>query len=324
MIEVKDLVKSYNQRTAVNGVSFSVKKGEILGFLGPNGAGKSTTMKILSGFMPATSGTVIINGIDVKVDPIGAKASIGYLPENPPVYTSMTVEDYLDFAARLHGVPANKVKLAIREAMEKCSIYEVRQRLIGNLSKGFRQRVGLAQAIAHNPPVLILDEPTVGLDPRQIIDIRNLIQSLAGDHTVILSTHILPEVQATCSRVVVIDRGHVVAEDTLAGIAARMQSNARLTVISRGQPGVGTIDRLRTMPGVALVSSGGAGVDGAQEFITHVELMKDHDARAQVAELFVKDGLGLLSFSAEKLSLEDAFVRLITSDETTREIHVTA
>jgi ABC-2 type transport system ATP-binding protein len=324
MIEVKDLVKSYNQRTAVNGVSFSVKKGEILGFLGPNGAGKSTTMKILSGFMPATSGTVIINGIDVKVDPIGAKASIGYLPENPPVYTSMTVEDYLDFAARLHGVPANKVKLAIRDAMEKCSIYEVRQRLIGNLSKGFRQRVGLAQAIAHNPPVLILDEPTVGLDPRQIIDIRNLIQSLAGDHTVILSTHILPEVQATCSRVVVIDRGHVVAEDTLAGIAARMQSNARLTVISRGQPGVGTIDRLRTMPGVALVSSGGAGVDGAQEFITHVELMKDHDARAQVAELFVKDGLGLLSFSAEKLSLEDAFVRLITSDETTREIHVTA
>ncbi|RYZ98131.1 MAG: ATP-binding cassette domain-containing protein, partial [Proteobacteria bacterium] len=241
MIEVRELVKSYNQRTAVDRVSFSVKKGEILGFLGPNGAGKSTTMKVLSGFVPATSGSVLINGIDVKLNPIEAKASLGYLPENPPVYTGMDVESYLRFAAALHRVPKARVKAAVNDAMEKCGIFDVRHRLIGNLSKGYRQRVGLAQAIAHNPPVLILDEPTVGLDPRQIIDIRNLIKSFAGEHTVILSTHILPEVQATCSRVIVIDRGRVVAEDTLSGIAARMQSNARLTVISRGKPSEGTL-----------------------------------------------------------------------------------
>lgn len=318
MIEVRELVKSYNQRTAVDRVSFSVKKGEILGFLGPNGAGKSTTMKILSGFMPATSGTVIVNGIDVNKDPIEAKASIGYLPENPPVYTGMDVQSYLEFAARLHRVPKHRVKAAVQDAMEKCAIHDVRHRLIGNLSKGYRQRVGLAQAIAHNPPVLILDEPTVGLDPRQIIDIRNLIQSLGGEHTVILSTHILPEVQATCSRVVVIDKGRVVAQDTLSGIAARMQSNARLTVISRGAPGENTLARLRSLSGVSAVSQASAQEKG--EHLTYVDCTKGSDVRADVAEAIVKDGLGLLSLQQDTLSLEDAFVRLITSDETTKEI----
>lgn len=318
MIEVRDLVKSYNQRTAVDRVSFSVKKGEILGFLGPNGAGKSTTMKILSGFMPATSGTVLVNGIDVNKDPVEAKAGIGYLPENPPVYTGMDVESYLTFAARLHRVPKNRVKAAVQDAMEKTGIYDVRHRLIGNLSKGYRQRVGLAQAIAHNPPVLILDEPTVGLDPRQIIDIRNLIKSLGGEHTVILSTHILPEVQATCSRVVVIDRGHVVAEDTLSGIAARMQSNSRLTVISRARPPEAGLESLRNLRGVSAVSAGGS--PDPAEFITYVDCAKGSDVRADVAELFVKQGFGLLALQQERLSLEDAFVRLITSDETTKEI----
>lgn len=320
MIEVRELSKSYNQRAAVDRVSFSVKKGEILGFLGPNGAGKSTTMKVISGFLPATSGRVSVNGFDIAKQTIEAKASIGYLPENPPVYMGMDVQSYLEFAARLHRVPRLKARAAVNEAMEKCGITDVRHRLIGNLSKGYRQRVGLAQAIAHNPAVLILDEPTVGLDPRQIIDIRNLIKSLGGDHTVILSTHILPEVQATCSRVVVIDRGRVVAEDTLSGIAARMQSNVRLTVVSRKDP-ASALHALQGLNGVSTASAGGS-IDGLaeSEFITYVECGKGVDVRAQVSELFVGKGLGLLSLSQEKLSLEDAFVRLITSDETTKDV----
>jgi len=320
MIEVKELIKTYNQRTAVDKVSFSVKKGEILGFLGPNGAGKSTTMKVLSGFIPATSGTVSVNGFDVAKDPVGAKASIGYLPENPPVYNGMTVEDYLTFAARLHLVPSHRVKAAVADAMEKCALTEVRGRLIGNLSKGYRQRVGLAQAIAHRPPVLILDEPTVGLDPRQIIEIRNLIKSLGGEHTVILSTHILPEVQATCSRVVVIDRGHVVAEDTLAGIANRMQSNVRLTAVVQKNP-TGILRRLQSLGGVTSVQAADAADAAAAEFPIYLECGKGVDVRAQVSELCVREGLGLLSLSQERLSLEDAFVRLITSDETTRDVN---
>lgn len=313
MIEVKDLTKRYNLRTAVENVTFSVKKGEILGFLGPNGAGKSTTMKVLSGFIPATSGTVSINGFDVAKNPIDAKASIGYLPENPPVYGGMQVQDYLNFAARLHRVPKHRVKASVDDAMEKCGISEVRFRLIGNLSKGFRQRVGLAQAIAHRPPVLILDEPTVGLDPRQIIDIRNLIKSLGGEHTVILSTHILPEVQATCSRVVVIDRGLVVAEDTLSGIATRMQSNVRLTAVVKADP-TPILPRLEALAGVFSVQK----KTEEGEHAVYLECGKGVDVRAEVAELLVASGL--LSFSQERLSLEDAFVRLITSDETTREM----
>lgn len=318
MIEVRELSKSYSQRTAVDRVSFSVKKGEILGFLGPNGAGKSTTMKVISGFLPATSGQITVNGFDIAKQTLAAKASIGYLPENPPVYSAMDVQSYLEFAARLHRVPRLKTKAAVAEAMEKCGITDVRHRLIGNLSKGYRQRVGLAQAIAHNPPVLILDEPTVGLDPRQIIDIRNLIKSLGGEHTVILSTHILPEVQATCSRVVVIDRGRVVAEDTLSGIAARMQSNVRLTVVSRKDPG-GALQSLQGLKGVSAANAGGS---LENEFITYVECGKGVDVRAEVSELFVGKGLGLLSLSQEKLSLEDAFVRLITSDEATKDVAV--
>lgn len=317
MIQVKALRKNYNQRTAVDGISFSVKKGEILGFLGPNGAGKSTTMKILSCFIPASSGSASINGFDVAKNPREAKASIGYLPENPPVYLGMEVQSYLEFAARLHRVPKNKVKAAVNDAMEKCGIADVRSRLIGNLSKGYRQRVGLAQAIAHNPPVLILDEPTVGLDPKQIIEIRNLIRSLGGEHTVILSTHILPEVQAACSRVVVIDRGKVVAEDTLAGIAARMQSSVRLTVASRKDPSP-LFARLQSMEGIFALTPREEPVAG--EFQFSLECGKGVDVRAQVAELLVREGKELLSLQQETLSLEDAFVRLITSDETTKDL----
>jgi ABC-2 type transport system ATP-binding protein len=310
MIEVNELTKSYGDRNAIRGVSFAVKRGEILGFLGPNGAGKSTTMKILSGFIPATGGTATINGYDVAKNPHEAKASLGYLPENPPVYMGMSVEDYLDFAARLHGVPSPKVKAAITDAMGKCGIADVKKRLIGNLSKGYRQRVGLAQAIAHNPPVLILDEPTVGLDPRQIIDIRNLIQSLGGDHTVILSTHILPEVQATCSRVVVIDKGTVVAQDTLQGIAARMTANSRLLLQLSKNPGA-SLSKLKSISGVVNITPP---EEQRGEFTLHLDCAKDSDPRAAVAELCVKEGFGLLGLAQEKISLEDAFVRLITKE----------
>lgn len=314
MIEVKNLSKAYNNRKAVNDISFSVKRGEILGFLGPNGAGKSTTMKILSGFIPPTSGTALVNGFDVVKQDLDAKASIGYLPETPPVYMQMEVEDYLHFAARIHGVPKHKVKSAVADAMEKTGVYDVRHRIIGNLSKGYRQRVGLAQAIAHKPPVLILDEPTVGLDPKQIIEIRNLIKNLGGEQTVILSTHILPEVQATCNRVVVIDHGRVVAEDTLDGIASRMQSSTRITVAVRQNPEA-TISQIRNLAGVAGVSQR---VASSGDHELSVEALKGYDIRPQVAEICVK--LGLLSLHQEKLSLEDAFVRLITNDETTLEL----
>jgi ABC-2 type transport system ATP-binding protein len=310
VIEVSELTKSYGDRTAIKAVSFSVKRGEILGFLGPNGAGKSTTMKILSGFMPATTGTATINGYNVATNPQEAKASLGYLPENPPVYMSMSVEDYLDFATRLHGIPSGKVKAAITDAMGKCGIADVRKRLIGNLSKGYRQRVGLAQAIAHNPPVLILDEPTVGLDPRQIIDIRNLIQSLGGDHTVILSTHILPEVQATCSRVVVIDKGAVVAQDTLQGIAARMTANSRLLLQLRKDPGA-ALNKLKSISGIVNITPA---QETRGEYTLHLDCAKDADPRAEVAELCVKEGFGLLGLAQESISLEDAFVRLITKE----------
>jgi ABC-2 type transport system ATP-binding protein len=316
MIEVKDLTKSYNERAAVRGVSFRVARGEILGFLGPNGAGKSTTMKILSGFLPPTSGSAVVNGNDVVAQPQAVKASIGYLPETPPVYTGMQVSDYLEFCARLHDVPSARLKSAVADALEKCGLTEVRFRLIGNLSKGYRQRVGLAQALVHNPPVLILDEPTVGLDPKQIIDIRNLIRGLAGDHTVILSTHILPEVQATCSRVVVIDRGVVVAEDTLDGIARRMQGHQRLSVHTRESPGP-LMGRLQSLPGVQ-ASSELEPLNG--EFRIQLECVSGQDPRAEVAQLVVGSGLGLLGLSLEKLSLEDAFVRLVTQEESTKEL----
>ena len=316
MIEVRNLTKLYNTRRAVQDISFSVAKGEILGFLGPNGAGKSTTMKILSGFIPATSGFATVNGFDVAKEEINAKRSIGYLPETPPVYMDMEVEDYLNFTAQLHGVPAKKVKVAVQDAMEKCGITDVRGRVIGNLSKGYRQRVGLAQAIAHNPPVLILDEPTVGLDPRQIIDIRNMIRGLGGEHTVILSTHILPEVQATCNRVVVIDQGRVVAEDTLDGIARKMQASARVSVLVSKDP-ASVLTKLRAVAGVNDVRSEKNPEGG---FHLSLEATSGSDIRAAVAEVCVVSGLGLLALAEEKLSLEDAFVRLIKNDEVTLEL----
>jgi ABC-2 type transport system ATP-binding protein len=215
MIEVRNLTKRYGDLTAIRDVSFSVASGEILGFLGPNGAGKTTTMRILTGFMPASGGTATIDGFDVFESSFEVRKRIGYLPENPPLYTDMTVEAYLHFVARIKGVGRAAIAEATERALEVCGLTEVRQRLTGHLSKGFRQRVGLAQALIHDPPVLVLDEPTIGLDPRQIIEIRKLIRDLAGNRTVILSTHILPEVSQICEKVVILAGGKIALEERM-------------------------------------------------------------------------------------------------------------
>ncbi len=220
MIEVRNLTKLYGDFIAVRDVSFIAEKGSILGFLGPNGAGKTTTMRIITGFMPASSGTVLIDGLDIFTESLEARRKIGYLPENPPLYHDMRVEDYLRFVARLRGVPRSRVEDALEHALETCGLADMSHRICGQLSKGYRQRVGLAQALIHDPPVLVLDEPTIGLDPRQIHDIRTLIKKLSGERTVVLSTHILPEVSQICDKVVIINEGRVVLEEKLANLPA--------------------------------------------------------------------------------------------------------
>jgi gliding motility-associated transport system ATP-binding protein len=222
MIEVQNLTKAYGSFVAIRDVSFKADRGQILGFLGPNGAGKTTTMRIITGFMPATSGTVLIDGLDIFTDSLEARRRIGYLPENPPLYADMRVGDYLRFVARLRGVGRADLGEAIDRVIEVCGLKDMAQRICGQLSKGYRQRVGLAQALVHSPPVMVLDEPTIGLDPRQIHEIRELIRSLAADRTIVLSTHILPEVSQICDRVVIINEGRVVLEESLASLPAGM------------------------------------------------------------------------------------------------------
>jgi len=219
MVEVRGLTKYYGDLCAIQDVSFSAQKGEILGFLGPNGAGKTTTMRILAGFLPASEGTATVEGFDVATQSLEARSRIGYLPENPPLYHDMTVSSYLTFVGLIKGVGRSEIASALKRVLEKCSLTDVATRIVGRLSKGYRQRVGLAQALIHNPPVLILDEPTIGLDPKQIIEIRGLIKELAGDRTVILSTHILPEATQLCAKVVIINEGRVVVEKELKELA---------------------------------------------------------------------------------------------------------
>ena len=310
MIEVQGLSKFFGMRRAVEGLSFSVAKGEVLGFLGPNGAGKSTTMKILTCFMPATSGQVRVAGYDVFENPLEVKRRVGYLPETPPVYREMVVSDYLSFKAALHGIKGAKAKAAVDTALGKCGLGHVRGRLIGNLSKGYKQRVGIAQAIVHNPDVLILDEPTVGLDPKQIIEIRDLIKSFAGDHTVVLSTHILPEVQATCSRVLIINEGRIVAIDKLEAISARARQGRALAVIVRRSQGVEEVLK-KTAGVISVVASGAA--EGGQKFVVSVN--DGADPRDAVADAVVKAGAGLLELRTDSMSLEDVFVKLTTVEK---------
>lgn len=314
MIEVNRLSKFYGIRKAVDDISFSVKKGEVLGFLGPNGAGKSTTMKVLTCFMPASSGKVSVAGFDVFENPIEVKKRVGYLPETPPVYKEMVVEEYLKYKAALHEIKGAKAKAAVDSALQKCNLTNVRKRLIGNLSKGFRQRVGIAQAIVHNPDVLILDEPTVGLDPKQIIEIRDLIRGLSGDHTVILSTHILPEVQATCSRVLIINEGKLVADNTLDAISAQINKGNVYSLLVHSKP-TELVNKLKSLPGVANVSEVSSDEAGTQKVLVTASQNQDSSLRSKIAEMAVASGVGLLEFKRESLSLEEVFLKLTTVEK---------
>jgi ABC-2 type transport system ATP-binding protein len=310
MIEVADLRKSYGRFDAVSGVSFSVGKGEILGFLGPNGAGKTTTMRILTGFMAATSGRATVAGYDVFKSPLQAKRSVGYLPEVPPVYPDLDVTSYLDFCARIKGVPSADRKAKIDRAIEKARLGDVRHKLIGRLSKGFRQRVGIAQAILADPPVLILDEPTAGLDPQQIIETRDLIKSLGGDHTIILSTHILPEVSMTCNRVVIISKGKVVAEDTPENLTARLSGKGAVRLEVRAETR-DAFDALREVEGIVTVNPRGT---SSGNTVLELQAEDGVDIRAAAARAIVNANIDLLSLSQVSLSLEDVFLELTTKD----------
>ena len=310
MIEVQHVTKHYGSITAVDDVSFRVDKGQILGFLGPNGAGKTTTMRVLTGCVPPTGGTAKIAGFDVLDEPLEAKRRTGYLPETPPLYPDMTVREYLTFCARINGLPGADRTKRIDEAMERTAVGDMSRRHCGKLSKGYRQRVGLAQAILHNPDVLILDEPTAGLDPKQIIETRELIKALAGDHTIILSTHILPEVSQTCERVVIINRGKVVAEDTPDNLTGRLQGSD--TIRLRIDAGAAdAAQALRGTPGVVSVTAGAPDGDGV---LLDVQAAPGADIRRDLANRVVTRGWGLLEMSRARLSLEEIFLELTTEE----------
>ena len=311
MIEVQHLTKRYGPTTAVNDISFTVEKGEVLGFLGPNGAGKTTTMRVLTGYMPATEGKAIVAGYDVFEQPIEAKRRTGYLPETPPLYPEMTVRDYLMFVSRIKGVPRADRKSRVQDVMERTRVADMAERHCGKLSKGYRQRVGLAQAIIHNPEVLILDEPTAGLDPKQIIETRRLIKELGGDHTIILSTHILPEVSQTCQRVVIINKGHVVAVDTPDNLTARLRGSETMYMQIEAPSSANVKGALESIPGVSSVSA----PDMRGPIATfEVNSGAGQDVRRQLASAVVSSGWGLLELRPLRMSLEEIFLHLTTED----------
>ena len=308
MIDVQHITKRYGDRTAIERVTFSVKRGEVLAFLGPNGAGKTTTMRILTCFMPATEGAATVDGFDCFSQPMEVKRRIGYLPETPPVYQELTVTEYLTFVGRLKGMKAASLRQRLPLVIEQVSLGDVRDRLIANLSRGYRQRVGLAQALLHDPPVLILDEPTTGLDPKQIIEIRELIKGLAGSHTIILSTHILPEATAVCQRVVIINEGRIVAVDTPDHLSTRLRRSEKISLTARTPP-PNFADRLRGLPGVVSVTEpehGGAYL---------VECALGRDLRDELARFVVTNGWGLLELKTMSMTLEDVFLRLTQHEE---------
>lgn len=302
MIEVRNLSKSYGSRQAIRDLNFSVGKGEVVGFLGPNGAGKSTTMKIVTGYMAPSAGSVTVAGFDIFEEPIEVKRRVGYLPETPPLYQDMFVGDYLRFVANLKEVERAKVNSFVDSALEKTGLQDVRKRMIHNLSKGYKQRVGLAQALVSDPEILILDEPTVGLDPKQVAEIRELIRQLKGQHTIVLSTHILPEVQASCEKVIIINSGMIVAEDSLEGLARRMSGGGnRISLrVRRDQDGV--IKGLQALKGVRKSVAAGnyieVDVEGGDEAIEHV------------AAYAVEQGAGLLELKSQSVDLENIFLKL--------------
>jgi ABC-2 type transport system ATP-binding protein len=310
MIEVDNLTKRYGRTTAVDHVSFRVQKGEILGFLGPNGAGKTTTMRVLTCYLPPTEGSARVAGYDVFEQPLEVKRRVGYLPETPPLYPDMEVAEYLDFCAKIKGVPKPVRRARIDDAIGKARLGDVRHKQTGRLSKGFRQRVGLAQAILHNPDVLILDEPTAGLDPKQIIETRELIKGLGGEHTVVLSTHILPEVSMTCGRVVIISGGRVVAEDTPENLTQRLKGGAALKLEVRGEadPVMRAVGAVPGVRAARVLSSAGGLLD------VEVEVEPGGDVRAELARAVVQGGFDLLELQRMGMSLEEIFLHLTTTD----------
>ncbi len=318
MIEVESLTKHYGPVTAIRDVSFAVAPGDIVGFLGPNGAGKSTTMRILSCFMPASSGTARVAGFDVFRDSMAVRQRIGYLPENVPLYSEMRVSSYLDFVAEVKGVGRTLRRSRVADVMERCRIGDVQHRLIGKLSKGYRQRVGLAQAIVNDPAVLILDEPTIGLDPRQITEIRALIKSLAGDHTVILSTHILPEVSMVCSGVIIINRGSIVAQGPIDRLVEDFFPTARVHVQVAAPPAA-VREGLGKIPGVVGVHEDAA-VDGLASYI--VESARGRDVRGEIFQLAAQQGWQLRELRRAGMTLEEVFIRIVAGEETAPETAV--
>ncbi len=307
MIQVKNLTKYYGKRLAVDNISFNIEKGEIVGFLGPNAAGKTTTMRILTGFLMPTQGEVQVAGYDMLSHSLEGRQHIGYLPEAVPLYTDMTVRSYLDFLARLRGLNNSRVKARIDDVVEICHLEEYIDVILGKLSKGFRQRVGVAQAIIHNPQVLILDEPTIGIDPIQVAMTRQLIKELGKEHTILLSTHILPEVSMTCQRVIIIHQGKIVAEDRIENLAAMIGGARRIQLEVKG-PSEKVTERLRRIPGVLRVNY------RTPHHI--VESPPEQDLRGQITEAIIQSGWTLLSLESIEMSLEDIFLKLTAEEET--------
>ncbi len=312
MIEVERLSKTYVDVAVVDDISFFVPEGQVLGFLGPNGAGKTTTMRMITGFLPPSAGRVVVAGCDLDQDPVALRRRVGYLPENVPLYPEMRVDEYLRFRADVEEVPRGELRENLEYVVERCLIGDVRRQVIGTLSKGFRQRVGLAGALIHKPPVLILDEPTVGLDPNQIIKIRELIRELGREHTVVLSTHILPEVEQICERVFIIDRGRIVADGAPEELRTRMVGNPVVRVTLSGASDNAVTD-LALVPGVAGVSEEGDG-----RF--RIEHSADADPREAIFRLAVMRGWVLLELAQEKATLEDVFVRITTHDAASADV----
>lgn len=319
MIEVEHLSKTYGTTSAIQDVTFSVEPGEILGFLGPNGAGKTTTMRILAGYLPATSGTAKVAGYEVHEQSMAVRQRIGYLPETPPLYTEMTVEGFLHFVARIKGVNAGDRHRNVDLALEKTSLTDRRTTLIRKLSKGYRQRVGIAQAIVHDPPVIILDEPTVGLDPRQIIEVRNLIKNLAGNHTVILSTHILPEVSMTCNRVAIINKGRVVATNTPESLMAQLNSGIGYELEIEGDVSQAQA-KLQSIAGVRAVETIPSELPAGHHRVKVTAEPEIELAGRDLAAAIVHAEMGLFEMRRIQASLEDVFLQLTTEEATVDEV----
>ena len=310
MVEVQDLTKYYGDFPAIEDVSFEVKKGEILGFLGPNGAGKTTTMRIITGFMPPTSGTAKVAGYDVIDKSLEARKYVGYLPETVPLYTDMTVEGYLSFMGTLKRMHPKRIKARTGEVIGICRLGDYRKTIIGKLSKGFRQRVGIAQAVLHEPQVLVLDEPTIGIDPIQVVETRKLIKDLGSEHTVILSSHILPEVSMLCKRVLIINEGQIMAEDSPKNLAERLQGVERVQVEIKG-PEPEVTKALKSMRGVVNVTNSADGDPG----VYTVEAKRGLDLRSTISKVVISNGWSLLTIHLVGMSLEEIFLKLTTKEE---------